>query len=46
VGLPLPYLITGSLNQHPRAAMAWMDSERWNDFVGFYDSLAQAEDLE
>ena len=30
-GYHIPYLITGALNEHPRSAMAWMDSERKED---------------
>ena len=34
-GYHIPYLVTGSMNEHPKEAMAWMDSDKKNDFVGF-----------
>lgn len=34
-GYHLPYMISGALNEHPKEAMAWMDSEKKNDFAGF-----------
>ena len=34
-GYHIPYLVTGSMNEHPKEAMEWMDSDRKNDFVGF-----------
>jgi len=34
-GYHIPYLVTGALNEHPKEAMAWMDSEKKDDFVGF-----------
>jgi 4-hydroxy 2-oxovalerate aldolase len=42
-GYIVPYMITGMLNEHPRVAIAWRDSPRRNDFVGFYDTLTQPE---
>ena len=41
-GFGLPYVITGLLNQHPRAAMEYMASEG-KDIVKFYDSLIEEE---
>jgi 4-hydroxy 2-oxovalerate aldolase len=41
-GFGLPYVITGLLNQHPRAAMEYMASER-KDIVKFYDSVIEEE---
>lgn len=38
-GYHIPYLITGALNEHPRSAMEWMDSERKNDFVSFMKEM-------
>ena len=38
-GYHIPYLITGAMNQHPRSALKWMDSENKNDFVGFYNFM-------
>ncbi len=34
-GYHVPYMVTGSMNEHPKEAMAWMDSDKKNDFVGF-----------
>jgi len=45
-GYHIPYLITGALNEHPRSAMAWMDSERKDDFVSFMKELHDYELLE
>jgi len=44
-GYHIPYLVTGVLNEHPRAAMKWMDSDRREDIVGFYDSMITDETL-
>ncbi len=45
-GYHIPYLVTGALNEHPRSAMAWMDSERKNDFVSFMKEMHDYELLE
>lgn len=45
-GYHIPYLITGALNEHPRSAMAWMDSEQKDDFVSFMKSMHDYELLE
>jgi len=45
-GYHIPYLITGALNQHPRSAMKWMDSENSNDFVAFMKEMHDYELLE
>ncbi len=37
-GFDLPYMITGQLNQHPRAAMAFNAGENRGDVVKFFDS--------
>jgi 4-hydroxy 2-oxovalerate aldolase len=34
-GYHIPYLVTGAMNEHPKEAMAWMDSDKKDDFVGF-----------
>jgi len=39
-GYSIPYMITGHYNEHPRTAIALRDSERKNDYVGFYDEIA------
>jgi 4-hydroxy 2-oxovalerate aldolase len=45
-GYHIPYLITGALNEHPRSAMKWMDSEKKNDFVSFMKEMHDYELLE
>jgi 4-hydroxy 2-oxovalerate aldolase len=45
-GYHMPYLITGSMNQHPRSAMKWMASDQRDDVVAFYDQMVAHEDLE
>jgi 4-hydroxy 2-oxovalerate aldolase len=42
-GYDIPYMITGQLNLHPRAAIAFLDGKNNQDFVGFYDSLVEEE---
>lgn len=42
-GYHVPYLVTGALNEHPRSAMAWMDSDRKNDFVSFIKEMHDYE---
>ncbi|MGD2035306.1 MAG: aldolase catalytic domain-containing protein [Bacteroidales bacterium] len=44
-GYHIPYLITGSMNQHPRSAMKWMNSEQKDDFVGFFNHMNEKSDL-
>ena len=34
-GYHIPYLVTGAMNEHPKEAMDWMESDKKNDFVGF-----------
>jgi 4-hydroxy 2-oxovalerate aldolase len=38
-GYDLPYMITGMLNQHPRAAIKFKSSEGPQDVLKFYDSF-------
>jgi len=38
-GFDIPYMITGILNEHPRAAMKLMENEENPDFVKFYDEM-------
>jgi 4-hydroxy 2-oxovalerate aldolase len=42
-GYIIPYMITGALNEHPRIAIAYRESEEKNDFVKFYDKLTTPE---
>ena len=39
----IPYMLTGQLNQHPRAAIKMRQNANPNDFVGFYDQLMEEE---
>jgi 4-hydroxy 2-oxovalerate aldolase len=36
-GFAIPYLLTGHLNQHPRAAMKFMEGDDFRDIVRFND---------
>lgn len=45
-GYHIPYLITGSMNEHPRSAIKWMDSEQKDDFVTFMKEMHDYELLE
>jgi 4-hydroxy 2-oxovalerate aldolase len=38
-GFDYPYMLTGVLNQHPRAGMAFNESTDRGDIIKFYDSL-------
>ncbi len=40
-GYDIPYMITGQMNQHPRAAMAFNSQEEPGDIVTFYDTLME-----
>ncbi len=44
-GYFMPYMISGALNQHPRSAMKWMDSDKKDNYVAFYESMADKNDL-
>ena len=41
-GYFIPYMITGVLNQHPRAAMAHMESDRKEKVTEFFDQVSSA----
>lgn len=45
-GYHIPYLITGALNEHPRSAISWMNSDDKDDFVKFMKSMHDYELLE
>jgi 4-hydroxy 2-oxovalerate aldolase len=45
-GYHIPYLITGTLNEHPRSAMKVMSSDKQDDFVAFYDQMTEVSPLE
>jgi 4-hydroxy 2-oxovalerate aldolase len=38
-GYSVPYMVTGVLNQHPRTAMAHMESDHQTEVTGFFDSV-------
>jgi 4-hydroxy 2-oxovalerate aldolase len=42
-GYRIPYMLTGLLNQHPRAAIAMRASDAPDDYVGFYDQLTEKD---
>ena len=42
-GFDVPYMITGQLNQHPRAAMKHMAGDDRGKIVEFYDSVIEEE---
>jgi 4-hydroxy 2-oxovalerate aldolase len=41
-GFAIPYMLTGYLNQHPKAAMAFMEGDDFRDIVKFYDQALDA----
>jgi len=42
-GYLIPYMITGTLDQHPRSGMALRNSEDKDQFVKFYDKMTTPE---
>ncbi|CAH1206362.1 aldolase catalytic domain-containing protein [Paenibacillus sp. LjRoot153] len=42
-GYLIPYMIVGALDEHPRTAMALLDSPERNNFTDFYDRLTSVE---
>lgn len=42
-GYLIPYMITGTLDEHPRTAMALRNSEDRDKYVDFYDKLTSPE---
>jgi 4-hydroxy 2-oxovalerate aldolase len=42
-GYIIPYMISGTLNEHPRVAMAYRASEDRDKFVDFYDKVTSPE---
>ncbi|MCK6553748.1 aldolase catalytic domain-containing protein [Candidatus Binatia bacterium] len=42
-GFDIPYMITGLMNQHPRAAMAFNGGAERGDLVKFFDSIVGPE---
>jgi len=44
-GYFIPYMVTGVLNQHPRSAMAHMESDQKNNITDFFNQMANSTDL-
>jgi len=44
-GYLIPYMITGSLNEHPRAAINLLKSDDREDFSKFYESIAHPPEI-
>ncbi len=44
-GYEIPYAITGILNKHPRAAMAFLKGVHGSTFSQFYDEMLNVDDL-
>jgi 4-hydroxy 2-oxovalerate aldolase len=42
-GFDLPYMITGLLNQHPRAAIKFKAAEGKQDIIHFYDNIIEEQ---
>lgn len=42
-GYRIPYMITGQMNQHPRAAIKMRNGETPDDYVAFYDQMIEEE---
>ena len=42
-GYRVPYMITGQLNQHPRAAIKMRNGDAPDDIVAFYDQMTEKE---
>jgi 4-hydroxy 2-oxovalerate aldolase len=42
-GYRIPYMITGQLNRHPRAAIKVRESDRPDEYVAFYDQMMEEE---
>jgi len=42
-GYRIPYMITGQMNQHPRAAIKMRNGDNPDDYVAFYDQMVEEE---
>ena len=42
-GYKIPYMITGQMNQHPRAAIKMRAEENPDDYAAFYDQMIEEE---
>lgn len=45
-GYVIPYAITGILDEHPKSALQLRESDRKDDYRGFYDSFAGSSEIE
>jgi len=41
-GYFMPYMISGVMNEHPRAALEYMDSDKKENYVEFYDNIVNS----
>ncbi len=41
-GYFIPYMVTGTMNQHPRTAMAHMESDKKDKVIEFYDQITRS----
>jgi len=44
-GYFMPYVVAGTMNEHPRAALKWMDSERKDEYVAFFDQVMESRQV-
>ncbi|MDA3882647.1 MAG: aldolase catalytic domain-containing protein [Bacteroidales bacterium] len=44
-GYFMPYVVGGTMNEHPRAALKWMDSERKDEYVAFFDQVLESRQV-
>jgi len=42
-GYDIPYMITGQLNRHPRAAMKNIGTEDWSKYTKFFDGILEED---
>lgn len=38
-GYFMPYMISGAMNDHPKSALKWMDSDRKEEYVAYFDQV-------
>ena len=42
-GFAIPYMVTGCLNRHPKAAMDFMEGDNFRDILKFYDKIVEEQ---
>jgi len=42
-GFAIPYMVTGCLNRHPKAAMDFMEGDQYTNIVKFYDTVIEEQ---